>query len=91
LQRWVGEGSYQRILGGEYPRRGTERERPLADDYRDAGDYYAKQARAAADQVSEVFGRASTAFRDAFDDAFASRGRGGPQAPPAPDDGGANI
>jgi Zn-dependent protease with chaperone function len=91
LQRWVAEGSYERILAGGYTKRGTEGERPLREDYREAGDYYAKQARAAADQVSDVFGRAATAFRDAFDDAFATRGRGGPQAPPAPDDGGANI
>ena len=42
LQRWVASGEYDRILRGEYPRRGPETtERPLKDDLAAAGNYYA--------------------------------------------------
>jgi len=67
LQRWVGTGEYDRILRGEYPRRGTEDEkRPLADDLGEAGKYYAEQARTAVDSVAEVARKARDAFASAF-------------------------
>jgi Zn-dependent protease with chaperone function len=91
LQRWEAEGAYGRILGGAYARRDGEGSRPLAEDYREAGEYYAAQARAAAQQVSEVFSKATTAFRDAFDDAFTGGPRPADPPPPASDEGGANI
>jgi Zn-dependent protease with chaperone function len=67
LQRWIGTGEYDRILRGEYPRRGTEDEkRPLADDIGEAGKYYAEQARTAVDSVAEVARKARDAFSSAF-------------------------
>ena len=46
LQRWVSSGEYDRILRGEYVRRGAEAgERPLRDDMAAAGSYYAGEAR----------------------------------------------
>ncbi|HEY8197463.1 MAG TPA: M48 family metallopeptidase, partial [Gemmatimonadales bacterium] len=46
LQRWVGSGEYERILRGEYTRRGAEaKDRPLRDDMAAAGAYYAGEAR----------------------------------------------
>jgi len=67
LQRWVGTGEYDRILRGEYPRRGTEDEkRPLSDDIGEAGKYYAEQARTAVDSVAEVARKARDAFTSAF-------------------------
>src|SRR4030095_12648199 len=46
LQRWVATGEYDRILRGEYPRRGAEQgERPLREDMAAAGSYYAGEAR----------------------------------------------
>jgi Zn-dependent protease with chaperone function len=65
LHRWVRSGEYHRILGGDYPRRGSEPERPLRQDYAEAGSYYEQQARQAMDQVSEVFNRARDAFTQA--------------------------
>ena len=65
LQRWVASGEYDRILRGEYPRRGSD-DRPLSDDYAEAADYYGRQAREAADTLSGVFGRARDAFNQAF-------------------------
>jgi len=67
LQRWVAGGDYDRILRGEYPRRGTEDERrPLAQDIGEASQYYAEQARGAVDSVAEVAKKARDAFTAAF-------------------------
>jgi len=66
LQRWSQSGEYEAILAGTYIRRGSEEERPLRDDIRDATDYYADQAKAAAQSVGDALGRAADAFRDAF-------------------------
>lgn len=67
LQRWVESGEYDRILRGEYPRRGSQDEqRPLADDFGEAGKYYADQAREAVDSVAEVARKARDAFVSAF-------------------------
>jgi Zn-dependent protease with chaperone function len=40
LRRWIDDGSYQRILGGDYPRRGEETEASVGDDARDAARSY---------------------------------------------------
>lgn len=66
LQRWEASGAYAKIVAGEYIRRGSEAERPLRDDVRDATDYYAEQAKAAAQSVGDAIGRAADAFKEAF-------------------------
>jgi Zn-dependent protease with chaperone function len=67
LQRWVASGEYDRILRGEYPRRGPETaERPLKDDLTAAGTYYAGEARELATQVADAARRAAERARDAF-------------------------
>ena len=67
LQRWVASGEYDRILRGEYPRRGPETtERPLKDDLIAAGNYYAGEARELATQVADAARRAAERARDAF-------------------------
>jgi Zn-dependent protease with chaperone function len=67
LQKWIEGGDYDRILRGEYPRRGTQDDqRPLAEDLSEAGRYYAEQARGAVDTVSEVARKAREAFSTAF-------------------------
>jgi hypothetical protein len=40
LQRWVDEGAYTRILGGEYPRRGDDPHAAMRDDAQDATNHY---------------------------------------------------
>ncbi|HXE57956.1 MAG TPA: M48 family metallopeptidase, partial [Gemmatimonadales bacterium] len=53
LQRWVAAGDYDRIVRGEYPRRGTaEPRRPLAEDLAEAGSYYAREAREVASRLA---------------------------------------
>jgi Zn-dependent protease with chaperone function len=67
LQRWVAGGDYERILRGEYTRRGTEaKERPIKDDMAAAGAYYAGEARELATQVADVARRAAASAREAF-------------------------
>ena len=67
LQRWVTSGEYDRILRGEYARRGPETtDRPLRDDMTAAGNYYAGEARELATQVADAAKRAAERARDAF-------------------------
>ena len=67
LQRWVGTGEYDRIVRGEYVRRGTESsDRPLRDDVAAAGSYYASEDRELAGQLADVAKRAADRAREAF-------------------------
>lgn len=59
LRRWEQTGAYGTIVGGDYIRRGSEAERPLHDDIKDARDYYADKAKAAAETVGDVINRAA--------------------------------
>jgi len=67
LQRWIQSGDYERILRGEYTRRGAEaKERPLKDDFRAAKDHYADEARETISKVADAAKRAASSAREAF-------------------------
>lgn len=66
LQRWVDAGEYDKILRGDYRRRGDAATPPLSDDFVDAAGYYGDQAKDAMDTIQGVLARARTAFDDAF-------------------------
>jgi len=67
LQKWMQSGDYERILRGEYTRRGQEaKERPLKDDLTAAKNYYAEAGKEVASQVVGAAKRAAQAARDAF-------------------------
>lgn len=66
LQRWIATGEYDRIVNGDYPRRGEAGVRPLANDYADAAGYYGDQARSAINQVGDILRGARDAFNDAL-------------------------
>jgi Zn-dependent protease with chaperone function len=67
LQRWVGSGEYDRILRGEYTRRGQEAgQRPLREDIAAAGSYYAGEARELAGHLADTARRAAERAREAF-------------------------
>jgi Zn-dependent protease with chaperone function len=67
LDRWARGGAYERILGGEYTRRGPEAEaRPLERDLGEARDHYIKEAKAAVSEVVDSARRAAQAFTDTF-------------------------
>jgi Zn-dependent protease with chaperone function len=72
LQRWVASGDYAKIIGGDYPRRGSEDDRDLKVDYAAAAGYYGDRVKAAFNELEGVADRA----RDAFSSAF-RRGGGG--------------
>jgi len=67
LQRWIQEGNYERVLRGEYPKRGPEAEnRPIDKDIDEARDHYMKEAKAAVQDVMDTAKRAAQAFSDAL-------------------------
>src|SRR5437764_6268647 len=67
LQRWIEEGHYDRVLRGEYTRRGPEAEgRPVDQDIDEAREHYMKEAKAVVDDVVDTAKRAAQAFSDAF-------------------------
>jgi len=67
LQRWIEQGAYDRILRGEYTRRGPDAEqRPLEQDVDEARDHYMKEAKAAVEDVVDTAKRAARAFSDAW-------------------------
>src|SRR5437879_2525427 len=63
LQRWIEEGHYDRVLRGEYTRRGPDAEqRPIDKDIDDARDHYMKEAKAVVNDVVDTAKRAAQAF-----------------------------
>jgi len=70
LERWIAGGAYDRILKGEYPRRGSEQDaRPLGPDLTAAASHYAQEARKTAGDVVDAARRAAQAFSEAFKEA----------------------
>ena len=67
LERWITAGAYQKVLDGEYTRRGPEAEqRPIDKDIDDARDHYMNEAKAVVNDVVDTAKRAAQAFSDAF-------------------------
>jgi len=67
LERWIATGAYEKVLGGEYTRRGPEAEqRPIDKDIDDARDHYMNEAKAVVNDVVDTAKRAAQAFADAF-------------------------
>jgi Zn-dependent protease with chaperone function len=70
IQKWVATGDYERILAGEYVRRGSpDDQRPLGDHWQDAKEYYSNEAkdfgRQVGDAIRKTREKAAEAFRDA--------------------------
>ena len=67
LQKWMAAGDYERILRGEYTRRGKEaHDRPLKEDLGAARSYYTQEAKEVVGHVTDAAKRAAQAARDAF-------------------------
>jgi Zn-dependent protease with chaperone function len=67
LERWIAAGTYERVLGGQYTRRGPEAEqRPIDKDIDAARDHYMNEAKAVVNDVVDTAKRAAQAFSDAF-------------------------
>jgi Zn-dependent protease with chaperone function len=70
LQQWVASGEYDRILQGEYTRRGEEaKARPLREDVAGAGRHYARGARETVGQVVDAAKRAAERMGEKIRDA----------------------
>lgn len=75
LQGWVATGAYDRIIAGEYVRRGSEADdRPLRDDLRDAAAHYRNEFSALARDLRSAAERAATQARNAFNEARRDKG-----------------
>jgi len=67
LQKWVASGEYDRILRGEYARRGPEAAaRPLREDLAAAGSHYARETREAVGHVVDAAKKAAERVSEAF-------------------------
>jgi hypothetical protein len=65
VDRWLDSGSYDRILGGDYPRRDDDPEDNSGAFWSDAVGSYAEGAREAAEPVGRWFKAAGEGARDA--------------------------
>ncbi|HSC31985.1 MAG TPA: M48 family metallopeptidase [Gemmatimonadaceae bacterium] len=65
LQRWIATGAYDRIVNGDYPRRG-DNDRPLSDDYAEAAGYYRNEAQSAVETMKDALRGARDAFNNAY-------------------------
>lgn len=67
IQAWVTSGEYDRILRGEYIRRGSpEAERPWSEDWKSATEHYGKEAREMAQQMGKAARHAAERVGEAF-------------------------
>ena len=67
LQRWMEGGHYDRVLRGEYTKRGAESDsRPLDKDFDEAREHYMHEAKEAVKDVVDTAKRAAQAFSDAL-------------------------
>jgi len=66
LQRWIEGGAYDRILRGDYPRRGQPRSKPLLESMGAVKGHYATEAREAMENVAEAARKARDALGQVF-------------------------
>lgn len=67
LQNWIAGGDYDRIMRGEYSRRGAETQgRPLREDFNAAKEYYTGEARETLGHVVDAAKKAADRAREAF-------------------------
>jgi Zn-dependent protease with chaperone function len=66
LQRWIEGGAYDRILRGDYPRRGQAHHKPLLESVSEAKGQYATEAREALGNVADAARKARDALGQVF-------------------------
>lgn len=92
LRRWVDSGAYERILGGDYPKRSEDGEARMADDLSEGAEAYRKRwsegedpLAKAVQSVGDFFSDAGGAVWDGVRGLF-RRGEGGAGGDDAADD-----
>lgn len=67
LLRWHRAGGYDKILGGDYLRRGQgDQDQPLRQDFADAASYYGQKTRETVDTFKDSFNKAKDAVSSAW-------------------------
>jgi hypothetical protein len=67
LLRWHRAGGYDKILAGDYVRRGqSDSDQPLAEDFADAATYYGQKTRETMDSFKQGFNKAKDAVSSAW-------------------------
>jgi len=66
LQKWISGGDYDRILRGEYVRRGSAQDRSVKDDIAAARAYYQQEAKETFGEVVDAAKRAAGRMGEAF-------------------------
>lgn len=79
LRDWIQQGEYDRVMRGEYPRRGADQP-PWSDDAAEVLRHYTSGADGALEKVGETARRVREAFNRGF------RGGGDPKGAPAPEE-----
>ena len=81
LDRWAVNGEYERILGGDYPRRQTDQDASVADEVRNAAKSYPDSWNRSEDPLAGILrgvaGTAASTAGSLFDRLAGNRGRGG--------------
>ncbi|GAB2524369.1 M48 family metallopeptidase [Nocardiopsis aegyptia] len=82
LHRWIDDGSYRRIIDGDYPRRASDRDAKVGEEARNAANSYKESWERSEDPLlgtlRDVAGSAASAGGKIFD-SVADRWRGGPR------------
>lgn len=66
MRNWFDSGAYERIIAGEYRRRGTTDDRPYTEDVQEAARSYADSARETFGQAADAARRVVDSFRSGF-------------------------
>lgn len=67
LLRWQRAGGFDKIMSGDYVRRGsTDKDQPLGEDYADAAGYYGEKTRETVSQFKDGLSRARDAVASAW-------------------------
>ena len=86
LQEWEKSGEYEKILGGEYPKRGAESERDAQRDFERARSFYSGEFADSEDPLAKAAGKVMDAFGGLFGQAGnkeggdSRKGAGGPRS-----------
>ena len=70
LLRWHRAGGYDKIIAGDYLRRGqNDQDKPLTEDFADAAGYYGQKTR----ETAETFKQGINTMKDAVTNAWRNR------------------
>lgn len=78
LRAWIDSGTYERIIDGDYPRRGEEDLKPYREDLAEAAAGYKGAAQELLDEVDEAVDKVRSRISDAWKKATSKANDSGP-------------